>query len=765
MVYMPEREQDNLQRVESSEHQIVQEGFVVGFLQDDFLYDAFHGRPDWWIHAPEVVEHILVPLLEKSHISAELFGSVPKCIAGGVPGHFWDYSRYLAEVARKLRESGQPDEVVQIPLELSTGGAVDMDISLDTDPAMFLDMFHAIRQSHGVEPFDFSTIPVHTPDGQVVDGHAFECISASDDRFAIHVYTGPVPTNVKIPIFVLTLLDRETKERIFHVDFVVPPQDATSAYGEKRQGATSAKQDECIAQLTVQDGRLHYAMTRHAVDVMNGPDALLTESNDTASNMEIGFRAVRMNTLHEVEALNSLRAFMPLFRSDSLFDFRHRMLRFAQEQNELSPSVLPLIMRELALCLTIDPYVTVQFLRDSGIALLIPGLRNLTREDWDAILRSKQFVLEVIDGKRAATKSDRNWVFMEWQREYYRLGEPEKKIEKQYDGVERFMMALAELYPELFLSRKEDAWAMYRSLWVDPKQRVEIATKDHAIDVPSQAVAVIRIDNFIIFNSAPNSKQVNLNTLAKKLRDAARGESDLEEQLKRIRSILRQRAKGSYYMEIINKYYAISEEIARLREEKREVPSAMVAEFNRLSDRFRSVALVYHILEQYPFGLTPRELERLYDTQETGFMKGVFQTVFLDLKLLGVVVREKTTRHGKSGGMKDVELYSLTRSGPTNISEVVKHRRFVDIYWRLLEDRTNRRRPYEDGKAKGEVTSRENMLYRNGLKTMESLAALTDVDFSLLRSVTNFDARGYGLIPQIAKLFVETWRIIQDDQV
>ncbi len=756
-------ERDGTARTEARKKETVHDGYLTDYLRDEFLVDGFRDKPEWYHRAPEVVEQIIAPLLESSGATAEIFGSVPKCIATWVPEYFWDYGLYFAGEAKRLSTSGEPDEVVSIPRGLSTGATVDIDISIDSpNPAIFSDWFDAIRNTYRVSEDEVSRIPVETPDHSIVYGYRFEADSPIDDHLLVQIYSGPVPTNVKIPILVISILDKETRQRIFHADLVMPPQNAEIAFAEKRLAATSTKQDECVARLSTRGGRLWFEMTGHAVDVMNEADAILTESDDPASVMEVSLRALRMNVLHPVDDLYDLSAFMPQIRSNSLFPLREKMLRFLQERRQLSPTVLPLLEGELALCLTIDPYVTTQFLRDSGMALLIPGLRELSREDWDAILRSKQFVLEVPEN-RAASKIIRNWAFMERQRNFYRLGD-NGKIEKQYDGVNRFIGALAEIRPTLFTEKEASSWALYKKLWVDANQDIEVATVGHSIVMPEHGEVVARVGTIYIYSVGNAAKRtVNLRAIAEKLLGAGHKEQTLERVLKRIRNIIRRHDEVVYFQNIIAQY----DELNNRKAGSTGLDKAKSAEFNSLSGRYRSVALVYSILEEYPFGLTPREIKRLYDAQKTGFEKQEFRMVFLDLKLLGLVAREKTTRYQK--GVSEpvsVDLYSLTKFGPSDIRVAAEKSTFIETYWNILEDEYGQDRPWNNSSVRGIVNSRASMLYRNDVYTMEALAALTEDDFTLLHRVTKSTSpRRSEILFEIAMPIIGTWNKIQEEEV
>lgn len=466
---------DDSERLEPAE--IVREGTLRDFLEQHFLAGYIAAGPDQYADIPDLVQTALVNSVfavgEVTHV--EVSGSVAKCMAHGVPERFWDYSRSLQQELDQL-EGVFPDESEEMRLirSLSADAAADIDIKIFGPARSIPLMFDRAVTLYGVHADTIVRAPAK---GIPNNGHHetrtvhFEHPTYAD--WDMELYEGPVPTNPSRQMMTISFIDKNSGKRGFHIDIGELPTTGNAVESDKRQGKTSLKQDICVAELTVEQGgsvhpTIRYALRQDAIAAMQGQDEIMTESNRPGDVLEIALRSLRMNLLHTVNdipvaegrlSLPQLGMLLPHYEVGTLFSFRARTRGLLDAMATLNdPLTIP--RRELALCLTIDPYITIQALRDGGLATLIPGLSHVTREQWETVLASRHLVVEPY---RTGSVEDRDIEFVTRQRDIYLNGK-NHTIAPQTDGVQRFIRALRDLG---VVSRSDEfnEWTLYVELW------------------------------------------------------------------------------------------------------------------------------------------------------------------------------------------------------------------------------------------------------------------------------------------------------------
>lgn len=469
-------DEDDTERLQLSE--IVRSGSLRDYLAHDFLAGYMASGPEDYAAIPDLVQDMLqhsvfsVPSI--SHV--EVSGSVAKCMAHGVPERFWEYSRVFQGELETLRIANLPDDSDEARLvgSLSADAAADIDIKIFGQALSIPSIFDQVTRHYGVPE---NHVAMTQASGVPGNGYHFVRTATFDyphnSMWSIQLYEGPVPTNPARRMMTVSFIHKDSDKRAFHIDIGELPTTGTAVETDKRQGKTSLKQDICVAELSI-DNRvaakptLRYTLRQDAVEAMQGQDEIMTESNRPGDVLEIALRSLRMNVLHTVQRipvengeleLPQLGMFLPHYENGTLFALRKRIRELHETVSPTSDSLL-IPRRELALCLTIDPYITIQALRDSGIATLIPGLSHVSHEQWDAVLASRHLVVEPL---RTTNAEERDIDLITGQRDIYIKGKNHTLLPSS-DGLHRFISALRDL-GIVTRSNESSVWSSYVDLW------------------------------------------------------------------------------------------------------------------------------------------------------------------------------------------------------------------------------------------------------------------------------------------------------------
>ncbi|HKZ41311.1 MAG TPA: hypothetical protein VJ044_10145, partial [Candidatus Hodarchaeales archaeon] len=520
---------------------------------------------------------------------------------------------------------------------------------------------HHYAALFSVDEKEIQSENVASENGNTYTGEQYEF--DFNEYFKIVVTAGAIPTNPRRSVITLAIFDSETNQKTFHVDISESATGGAAIAAEKRQGRTSLKQDEVKAELSLQDGHIHYSISNNAQEILRKPDIVSTETEGVGDVAEIFLRALRMNLLHEITEIQlhderkvevpDLRMFLPQFTSDSIFHLRARVLEFVQKGESLPQNVLPLLMKELALCLTIDPFITVQALRDAGISLLIPGLRHMNRWQWEKILKSQHFVVS----PSRAGKAERTMDFIEKERKLYRSGDSSRRIPKPYNGLSYFIRALQEID---VLPKEGNEWAPFVRLW-QQSQSTETGgsqAKERIRDKRRSSIASISLlgQRFTLIKNGVQLTPEDIDRLQRGLSPVASRESILNEQLQKAWDIIHLYSDGTNLAELFYRY----SELEILHQRGLELSDEEQQEMKTIWNYIQNVAVLYNILEQFPSGLTPRELLLLHEKADINISKlKDFRSLFYTLKTLGVVEKHDQKRINMHGYLEDVSFYSL----------------------------------------------------------------------------------------------------------
>ncbi len=405
------------EKVKTQEH-VGTYGVLKDFLYQDYLLKYFD-RPD--SPSPEVgqaavktLNEVLYSLLSsQEHVDRnELYitSGVAKCMALGTPDDFWKFDRH-----------------------------VDPDIDFRIIP----------QQGYTLQ--DFPKAIVHLMKKKAESTKIENGLSFIHQDFEVRITGGYIiPSNFDRQLMQIGIYDTDGK-RIIHADIAEFTRNGKLELEDKRAGLTSLWQDQVVAHAyPLADGNILYGMSKATRDIMLHRDILHSESADPADLLEVAFRSLRSVLL----SLDSPRgkgglldhfnvySFMPEYDQEYLIRFRQKIVKSAIEGKTIAPEALELVKNELELCFQIDPYLTVNFLRDSGVTCMIPGLQYVTHDGWMDILLSDEFITAPIENtiqiNTLESRGDSMWLIRQHDAYRGRLGGG-----RLFDGLARCMRALS----------------------------------------------------------------------------------------------------------------------------------------------------------------------------------------------------------------------------------------------------------------------------------------------------------------------------------
>lgn len=465
-----EKKTTGAEEVFPAEERIV-EGLLAPSLKEGYL----RGYVMYTEELPGAIEELLKPLCvqdenAKNGNRVELISSAARYTIHGMNQRHWGVKNFFQEELQKQAENPVVQQLFGGPHGLSADADLDIVVGYTVAEAS-----QRLRERFGVTD---APKEVHIGDA-VRQEYEFRL----GKNFRIHVSTGPIPSVPEIKTAVVSLFDNITGGRVSHLDIGEIPNIGSVIEREKRLGGkTSQKQDTGKMELFLRNGNVAYRIKQEAVLALGKQDRLTTESQNPEEVMEIFLRALRMNMFHEFSTITmqdeskipavDLKNVLRWFDSKTLFFVRQLATESILEGRDLFGPNIPLLQRELALCLTIDPYVTIQTIRDTNLGLLIPGFREMSREDWNTILQSRWFVVRAVPTQ----KENRTWEFMEEERRFYLSGDEDVSLPPQFNGVERLMRALQDM--KLLTRDMENPWQAYKKFW-EPREKLEKIEPDN----------------------------------------------------------------------------------------------------------------------------------------------------------------------------------------------------------------------------------------------------------------------------------------------
>ncbi len=701
---------DQLVPHEPNDREIFAQGDLFDFFRVRYFPDYFKSFAEYYPRAnimkEEVMDslQVLLPLVLSSPLCDRraLIGSTAKCLIheqmtlqfnkeARLPIKHWDFRPEFCRKAKKLKADNKGIEATW-----TESFAEDADIDFKVrfkgrnktgDLAKWL--FNTLNRQgrtlsnvRRMEIYDRKT-------GDTYAGIGFEVLMT--DSIRIVILGSQIPTNTSIGVLKVDIYDRSGEKvdreqtqygrRLMHIDLTDMPKDAEIAESDARGGATHDKGDKSVVEVSVgEDGHISYTISTNAAiklycqdAIVVKPERLQLKKPDNACLNEVPFRALRTGMVFDLGhtlicneygqisgdlSLPDLRLLFSRFTSESLFMLRDRIRELVDNKIGFKPERLVLVEKELAMCSWIDPVETIQFIRDSGIYLLIPGWKEMTYEEWNQVLASPQLCLEEVNGTVSLRPEERkDLLYQARQSKLYKNG-------PFFDGLERVMRALGSQVGEEITD--------YLHIW----KPVEIITAQ--VNRPSELrlrllperprnnLAIVRK---IKLHSGEQTKQVYLvvasgTTLNDKELMAVGEELYLghlppdHQERRAVRSIplITRCSEGT----ALDKERKLIEDLPENNDGFK-----VVSKLQYLA-KVREIAFIYAVLEHYFVGLTARDLKGMYITaahkrhvsNNSMMVETVdFKTLFHYLIMTGLVRRISQQRVDKYGKIVPIEFY------------------------------------------------------------------------------------------------------------
>ena len=620
----------------------------ITYLEEEYLKEYLTAdRPEHYKEIPQIVTDLLVSILDPTKIvKAELTSGVPKCMVAGMPARFWEYPQYFERELRVYQDNSTWKEERQTllgkevvkTLEYLSHGPADLDLKINP----------ANSERSLKKLLEATLVPAEETEDVGVGVVTRKQYCFERDEFNIIIQYGPIPTNPDREGAEIKIQNKENGETAFLIHPGVWPQEAQDAIEEGRMGDTSRKQDFCTVPVEVRGDQLIYQVPRQAREVMDQVDGIpelsLNIPPDEVSKkmgrfMDKAIRALRINLLHPLEDKVDFNHFFPLFNDKSRWNLRTVIQYFVAQGVSMPEHVKSNVRRELLLCLTIDPYLTARFLRDTGLTALIPGLADLTWTDWQEILNSNELTLTLgpLD-RRSTPLSERGADYLAQQRQAYK--------ETKFDGAERFFHALRAVKG---ISEEHSAWYGLLDLFEEKEEEeIKVETelvKDTYRSPDDFQSRVFRFGNVEIVISIPAD----------------------EENMQKAQLLAVRKAE-----EILTGKPGIEEHTQRFIKSTGERPVEEIVEGHKIN--WGNVQSMIEALSRMKAGLTPRELKQLVSVDD-------FDWQFLYLKLNGFVERKVLLRTNQKGQVVPVEFYTLRKDPPKiDLNKLQKELGFVQTF-------------------------------------------------------------------------------------
>lgn len=339
---------------------------------------------------PYVMEEVLVKTLNYPEIEkAELTGSMARFAAGfGSMERYWQGKDGAGELLKQLSDESsnhESDQLKSIVANLSNSD-LDMDLCFRfKDSSSLLDLYSYLNKS-------FSSAPKYNREEKTVEikNKIFIIKSFSvglGDNYQMGVVYEPILSNPRFNKITIgfSSFSQNISKNIIHIDMSEFPKTGIEGREQKRHGGRSVgSQDKCRLVLENKGEKVVYKMTDSAKYALYGQETVGTYGKTMAGVAELALRALRIRLIHTPNDLPiKMNYFAPSFDFKSIFLLRKSAQEYVLEnKKQLSFKEIVLPLKDLVLCFNYDPYITLQFLQDSGLYLLFPDLRNLSENKW-----------------------------------------------------------------------------------------------------------------------------------------------------------------------------------------------------------------------------------------------------------------------------------------------------------------------------------------------------------------------------------------------
>lgn len=443
----------------SIDNKIVRKGNLGAFLTETFLAGTSRENSEL-NNMPQFINQLLAPLFTKQYVKQVIsYGSVPKAIAeGGTPPVYWLLPSYF-----KKQADHETNEKVRPTLGKLSVGPRDIDFKfliteaqlIGEDPTKYVTKFAKLLiHHHGFQESLFEnteilagnhkdTVRRYLPKGKIIFGN-----------YALDISFGTNPDlpqreNIEIRVFNSADLQNDQASPIFFIHLGLIPVTHDEVTWDLRKGSTDPTQDLAVVNILSDGQYLSYQMTQSAVEIMERKsefyDLEILRQKSLYQLLEGAVRMLRTSLFKEKQYLEEthLNNLIPLIDIPSLRHFRMAMLeKFIIGNEEIDSDILnaKVLLRELYLSFTINPYLTSAFIRDSLLSLFFPnGLSD--RKSWNNLLRSHP--LKIAASEHHGVISVTHPRYLSEHIETYRSS-------NKFDGLSRVVQALLESNSNLY---------------------------------------------------------------------------------------------------------------------------------------------------------------------------------------------------------------------------------------------------------------------------------------------------------------------------
>lgn len=380
------------------------DGFDLSVLLREKVFDRIINNNPELSDLPDVLTSTLWKISRscKDVERMEWTGSLERFAAGfGVMDRYWQGKNGAAGILNRLNDPGNTNGILKkVALDLFESD-LDMDVCFHLKPeTSLIDLYYDSKDKFKDHKNFEEKDEVIGIQGKAFDKHTFAV--DLNNKYRMSFCCEPIITNPdldKITIKFLYSSDNCTKP-IIHVDVSRFPNSGVEAITQKRHGGRTAKfQDYGRIPLTTSDDeRIAYYVTDKARSAFDGQESIDISGKDITGIVELGLRALRAKLIHVPEKLPLKINYLSLgFSANTIFSIRQKTEESVILNQNLSMKDMYLGLKDLVLCFNYDPYITLQFLQDSGLYILIPGLKSLSSKDWHNLYLSEWLNLTTED--------------------------------------------------------------------------------------------------------------------------------------------------------------------------------------------------------------------------------------------------------------------------------------------------------------------------------------------------------------------------------
>lgn len=505
---------------------------LKNFLRSSALSKFITENPDCY-DIPEVLEELMIKTLSFPHLEqSELTGSMARFAAGFGSMEKYQKGREGAkQIFEQLDESGdktQYDTLRKIVTDLAEGD-IDMDLCFNFETNFsLLDLQNHLKQQFKNNPsFQEEEKSIEINNKKLLINTFFVDIN---DKYQLTITHEPIVTNPnfkKITVGIAHISEGGLK-KIIHIDMSRFPKTGIEGREQKRHGGRTIKsQDRCRLILNSDGCGITYQISDYARSALSGQESIENFGKDIAGTTELSLRALRIHLIHSSDNLPiNINYLSPFLNAKSLFSLRKRFQEFTvSDKSGATMKGMSLSLKELVLCFNYDPYITLQFLQDSGLYLLLPDLKNLSSKDWHDLYLSDWLNLSTEAGDFISTEKRSMGSLVENQKEYKSRG-----LTNGFTSVMRAIHEIGGKKNDFNLEEAFDSFVNGNS----KKFNIEQITKDNSITALSLILGYFsgglsEIEAHRIYDSSgnKNTKETHFRGILRELKLTSRVDKKL----------------------------------------------------------------------------------------------------------------------------------------------------------------------------------------------------------------------------------------------